>query len=284
MEPVIAMRDVGKSYGKTRALEGINLEIGQGRIVGLIGPNGAGKSTLLKALTGGITYDGAIEVLGYEPHRMRHKVMLETGVIHDVSVLPPWMKVEHLIDYMDGVNAGFSRESCEKFLASTSIELHKKVRQLSKGMKTQLHLAMVLATQSRLLILDEPTHGLDILFRKRLYSSVLEDYYDGEKTVVISTHQVEEVEHILSDVIFLGEGKLLLYCTMEELHAEFVQVTSSGENAAAVRALGPLTEHDIFGKKVFVMRGVDRATVEPLGELQVPTVADIFVALMGGVA
>lgn len=284
MEPVIAMREVGKSYGKTRALDNINLEIMPGRIVGLVGPNGAGKSTMLKALTGGITYDGAIEVLGYEPHSMRHKVMLETGVIHDVSVLPPWMKVEHLIEYMDGVNAGFNREACEKFLANTTIEPDRKVRQLSKGMKTQLHLALVLATQSRLLILDEPTHGLDILFRKRLYSSVLEDYYDGEKTVVISTHQVEEVEHILSDVIFLAGGKLLLYCSMEELHAEFAQVVSSAGNADAVRALGPLTEHDMFGKKVFVLRGVDRSAIEPLGELQVPTVADIFVALMGGTA
>ena len=284
MEPLITMNNVSKAYGKTQALDGISLDIAPGRIVGLVGPNGAGKTTLLKALTGGITYKGAIKVLGYEPHTMRHKVMAETGVIHDVAVLPPWMKISHLLDYMSGIHPGFNRETCMRYLADTSIEVGKKVRQLSKGMKTQLHLAIVLATRSRLLILDEPTHGLDILFRKRLYSSVLEDYFDSEKTVFISTHQVEEVEHILSDIIFIAGGKLLHYSSMDDLRREFTQVISSGDNAEAVRALGPLSEHDLFGKKVFILRGVERAAVEPLGDVQSATVADIFVAMMGGEA
>lgn len=284
MEALIQLENVGKRYGSTQALVGIGLEIPPGRIVGLVGPNGAGKTTLLKAITGGITYDGHIRVLGYEPHSGRDKVMAETGVIHDVAVLPPWMKVAHVIDFMVGVHPSFDRGQCMEYLAATSIEQGKKVKQLSKGMKTQLHLALVLATQTRLLILDEPTHGLDILFRKRLYTSVLEDYFDQEKTVLISTHQVEEVEHILSDVIFLRDGEVILYRTMDDLRQEFLQVITSREQAETIRALGPLTEHELFGKKVFIMRNADRAVIEPLGEVTNASVADIFVALMGGAA
>ncbi len=284
MEPLIHIQDVNKSYGSTQALKAVSLDIPAGRIVGLVGPNGAGKTTLLRVLTGGINYQGHIRILGLEPHTQRRRLMAFTGVIHDVAVLPPWMKVRHVLDYMQGVHPSFNRQRCEEFLATTAVEQGKKVKQLSKGMKTQLHLAVVMATDTRLLILDEPTHGLDILFRKRFYATVLDEYFDGDKSIVISTHQVEEVEHILSDVIFIREGSILLYTTMDDLRDEFVQVAASAEKAEEVRRLGPLTEHELFGRKVFLLRGVDRATLEPLGEVQVPSVSDVFVAMMGGAA
>ncbi len=284
MEPLIHIQNVNKSYGSTRALRAVSLDIPTGRIVGLVGPNGAGKTTLLRALTGGINYQGHISILGLEPRTQRRKLMTFTGVIHDVAVLPPWMKVRHVLDYMQGVHPHFNRRRCEEFLATTAVEQARKVKQLSKGMKTQLHLALVMATDTRLLILDEPTHGLDILFRKRFYTTVLDEYFDGDKSIVISTHQVEEVEHILSDVIFIREGEILLYTTMDELNERFVQVVAAAEKADEVRRLGPLTEHELFGRKVFLLRDVDRATLEPLGEVQVASVADVFVALMGGEA
>lgn len=284
MEPLIHIQDVNKSYGSTRALRAVSLDIPTGRIVGLVGPNGAGKTTLLRALTGGINYQGHISILGLEPRTQRRRLMVFTGVIHDVAVLPPWMKVRHALDYMQGVHPHFNRRRCEEFLATTAVEQGRKVKHLSKGMKTQLHLALVMATDTRLLILDEPTHGLDILFRKRFYTTVLDEYFDGDKSIVISTHQVEEVEHILSDVIFIREGEILLYTTMDELNERFVQVVAAAEKADEVRRLGPLTEHELFGRKVFLLRDVDRATLERLGEVQVPSVADVFVALMGGEA
>ncbi len=284
MEPLIHIRDVSKSYGSTQALKAISLDIPAGRIVGLVGPNGAGKTTLLRALTGSIDYHGQIRILGLEPRNRREKLMAFTGVIHDVAVLPPWMKVRHVLDYMQGVHPRFNRQRCEEFLSTTVIEQGKKVKQLSKGMKTQLHLAVVMATDTRLLILDEPTHGLDILFRKRFYTTILDEYFDGDKSIVISTHQVEEVEHILSDVIFIREGSILLNTTMDQLREEFVQLSVPAEKADEVRRLGPLTEHELFGRKISLLRDVDRATVEPLGEVQVPSVSDVFVALMGGEA
>ncbi|MBA7613736.1 Vitamin B12 import ATP-binding protein BtuD [subsurface metagenome] len=284
MESLIHMHNVSKSYGSTQALKAISLDIPAGRIVGLVGPNGAGKTTLLRALTGSIDYHGHIQILGLEPRNRREKLMAFTGVIHDVAVLPPWMKVRHVLNYMQGVHPRFNRQRCEEFLSTTVIEQGKKVKQLSKGMKTQLHLAVVMATDTRLLILDEPTHGLDILFRKRFYTTILDEYFDGDKSIVISTHQVEEVEHILSDVIFIREGSILLNTTMDQLREEFVQLSVPAEKADEVRRLGPLTEHELFGRKVFLLRDVDRATVEPLGEVQVPSVSDVFVALMGGEA
>ncbi|MCH7496698.1 MAG: ABC transporter ATP-binding protein [Candidatus Marinimicrobia bacterium] len=284
MDALIHIADLSKSFGSTQALQNVSLDIPAGRIVGLVGPNGAGKTTLLRALGGGMDYEGEIRVLGLEPRTQRKALMAMTGVIHDVAVLPPWMQVRHVLDYVDRVHPNFSRARCNVLLATTDITMKKKVMQLSKGMKTQLHLALVLATETRLLLLDEPSHGLDILFRKRLYSSVLQDYFDGDKTILISTHQVEEVEHILSDVIFLDKGRIILYTSMDDLKETFAQLTVSAEKADEVRRLGPLTESELFGRKVFLLRDVDRATLEPLGEVQVPSVADVFVALMGGVA
>lgn len=282
MDTLIHLQDVNKSYGSTRALDAISMDIPAGRIVGLVGPNGAGKTTLLRAITGNIDYQGNIEVLGMNPRNQREKLMSSTGVIHDVAVLPPWMKVRHVLDYMEGVHPQFDRQRCEKFLATTAIGQGKKVKQLSKGMKTQLHLAVVMATETRLLVLDEPTHGLDILFRKRFYTTVLDEYFDGDKSILISTHQVEEVEHILSDVIFIDDGRIILNMTMDDLRTEFVQLVVPAEKADEVRRLQPLTEHELFGRKVFLLRGVKREAVEPLGDVQVPSVADVFVAMVGG--
>lgn len=282
MENIIHVQDVSKKYGSTLALQNISFDIPEGRIVGLVGPNGAGKTTLLRAITGGISYEGVIRVLNFEPQSGRHKVMERTGVIHDVAVLPPWMKVREVLDYMEGVHPSFNRDRCRELLADTDVTMKKKVKQLSKGMKTQLHLSLVLATDTKLLILDEPTHGLDILFRKKLYSSVLQDYFDEGKSIFISTHQVEEVEHILSDVIFLRAGKMLLSISMDDFRSAFVQLVARQENADDARKLNPLTENELFGRKVFIYRDVDKDAVGKLGEIQVPSVADVFVALMGG--
>ncbi len=284
MEPLIELKSVSKSYGSKQVLKDVTLDIPPGRIVGLVGPNGAGKTTLLRSITGEIQFDGEVKILGISPKSQRAKLMRSAGVIHDVTVLPPWMRVSEVVNYTAGVHPEFSTERCLGLLNDTSITLNQRVKQLSKGMKTQLQLALVLATETRLLILDEPTHGLDIIFRKKLYSSVLEDYYDVEKSVLISTHQVEEVEHILSDVIFIREGQILLYTSMDDLHEQFVQISVGAEQADEIRKYNPVQEQEIFGRKVFLLRGIDRTLIEGLGEIQVPSVADVVMVLMGGEA
>ena len=283
MSALIELKNVSKSYGDLKALDAVNLEIPPGKIVGLVGPNGAGKTTLLRALTGELDYQGDARVLGYEPRTQRAELMGKTGVIHDIAVLPSWMKVRELLNFLEGIHPGFHREKAESFLKSTTIPMDKKIKSLSKGMKTQLHLAVTLAAETRLLILDEPTHGLDILFRKQLYTSVLEDYFDEEKTVLISTHQIEEVEHILSDVIFINKGKILLYASIEELAQHFTQLTVPADQAEALREqLNPMTEYGILGRRVFLLENTESKALVGLGDIQTPSVADIFVALMGG--
>ncbi len=285
MSALIELKNISKSYGDLKALDNVSLEILPGRIVGLVGPNGAGKTTLLRALTGELDYTGEARVLGYEPRSQRAELMLETGVIHDISVLPSWMKVNELLGFMDGIHPGFNRERAETFLKTTTIPMDKKIKSLSKGMKTQLHLAVTLATETKLLILDEPTHGLDILFRKQLYTSVLEDYFDEEKSLLISTHQIEEVEHILSDVIFINKGKILLYASIEELGERFTQLTIPADQADELRAeLKPMSEYGILGRRVFLLENADTQALVKMGDIQTPSVADIFVALMGGEA
>lgn len=285
MVPLIELRNVTKTYGDLRALDNVTLDIPAGKIVGLVGPNGAGKTTLLRALTGELDYQGEAKVLGYEPRKQRAELMSKTGVIHDIAVLPDWFKISDLIDFMVGVHPGFNREKAEAFLKTTTIPVDKKVKTLSKGMKTQLHLAITLATETKLLILDEPTHGLDILFRKQLYSSVLEDYFDEEKSLLISTHQIEEVEHILSDVIFINKGKMLLYASIEELGERFAQLTIPADQADELRKeLKPMSEYSLLGRKVFLLENPDTKALAKVGDLQTPSVADIFVALMGGEA
>ena len=281
----IQLNHLTKRYGDLMALDNIKLEIPSGRIVGLVGPNGAGKTTLLRALTGELDYEGEITVMGLEPRKQRAELMMQTGVIHDISVLPSWMKVSELLRFMEKIHPGFDSRKARRFLASTTIAESKKIKTLSKGMKTQLHLALTLATETSLLILDEPTHGLDILFRKQLYSNVLEDYFDTEKTVLISTHQIEEVEHILSHVIFIDRGRIVLHASMEELAEQFVQLTVPAEQADGLReSLQAIREYAILGRRVFLLKTTDRDSLAELGEIQTPSVADIFVALMGGEA
>mgnify|MGYP002640358703 FL=1 len=283
MSALIELKNVSKSYGDLKALDSVNLEIPPGKIVGLVGPNGAGKTTLLRALTGELDYQGEARVLGYEPRTQRVELMGKTGVIHDIAVLPSWMKVKELLNFLEGIHPGFHREKAESFLKTTTIPMDKKIKSLSKGMKTQLHLAVTLAADTKLLILDEPTHGLDILFRKQLYTSVLEDYFDDEKSILISTHQIEEVEHILSDVIFINKGKILLYASIEELAQRFTQLTVPADQAEELRdQLKPMSEYGILGRRVFLLENTDSKALVGLGDTQTPSVADIFVALMGG--
>jgi len=283
MSALIELKNVSKSYGDLKALDAINLSIPPGKIVGLVGPNGAGKTTLLRALTGELNYQGEAKVLDYEPRTQRAELMGKTGVIHDIAVLPSWMKVKELLTFMEGIHPGFHREKAESFLKTTTIPMDKKIKTLSKGMKTQLHLAVTLAADTKLLILDEPTHGLDILFRKQLYTSVLEDYFDEEKSILISTHQIEEVEHILSDVIFINKGKILLYASIEELAERFTQLTIPADQADELREqLKPMSEYGILGRRVFLLENTENKALVGLGDIQTPSVADIFVALMGG--
>ncbi|MBT6011913.1 MAG: ABC transporter ATP-binding protein [Candidatus Marinimicrobia bacterium] len=283
MTALIELKNISKSYGDLKALDAVNLEIPAGKIVGLVGPNGAGKTTLLRALTGELDYQGEARVLDCEPRTQRAELMGKTGVIHDIAVLPSWMKVKELLDFLSGIHPGFHREKAETFLKSTTIPMDKKIKSLSKGMKAQLHLAVTLSADSRLLILDEPTHGLDILFRKQLYTSVLEDYFDEEKSILISTHQIEEVEHILSDVIFINKGKILLYASIEELGERFTQLTIPADKADELRdQLKPMSEYGILGRRVFLLENTESKALVGLGDIQTPSVADIFVALMGG--
>ncbi len=285
MTSLVHTQGLTKRYGSLYALRDINLDIPPGKIVGLVGPNGAGKTTLLRALTGQLEYEGEIQVMDREPYRQRDQLMLETGVIHDTSVLPGWMQVADVLDLVASLHPRFDGKRCLQLLERTTIPLQQKVKNLSKGMKTQLHLALVLATESRILVLDEPTHGLDILFRKQLYSSVLEDYFDQEKSILISTHQIEEVEHILSDVIFIREGRVILQESMEALTQRYQQVVFASEKEAAIRELvTPLQESTILGRHVFLVENADHEALAELGEVSTPSVADIFVALMGGVA
>ncbi|MBT3252260.1 MAG: ABC transporter ATP-binding protein [Candidatus Marinimicrobia bacterium] len=282
MDNLVSLNNLSKSYGKIQALSNITFQIPTGRIIGLIGPNGSGKTTLLRAMTGLIDYEGSISMLGVEPKVSRSELMENTGVIHDISVLPPWMKVSQVVEFKAGVQSAFNYDKCVKFLDKTSIKMDSKVKHLSKGMKTQLHLALVLATDTKLLILDEPTHGLDILFRKELYSNVLEEYFDNNKSVIISTHQVEEVEHILSDVIFLKDGYAILYDSVENLKSKYYQLIASDKHIDTIRKMNPITEHSFFGKRVFLLENADREKLESMGEVSSPSIADIFVAIMGG--
>lgn len=284
MENLVNISHISKSYGKTAALSDVSITIPAGKIIGLIGPNGSGKTTLLRAMTGLISYEGNISVMDIEPKTQRPQLMSLAGVIHDISVLPPWMTIRQVLEFVEGMKPEFNREKCQKILEKTAIKIESKVKHLSKGMKTQLHLALVLATETRLLILDEPTHGLDILFRKELYANVLEDYFDTQKSVIISTHQVEEVEHILTDVIFIRDGRVILFESMEALNNRYCQIIASDDQIDKIRDMSPISESRFFGKSVFLMENVKKDDLEQFGEVKTPSIADIFVAIMGGQA
>ena len=280
MTPILTARGLTKRYGRTVAVDHIDLEIPAGRIVGLIGPNGAGKTSALKAILGLATYEGELSVLGKNPKRQRAALMEDVCFIADVAVLPRWIRVWQLIDLSERIHPRFSRARCLDYLAQTKVTLDHKVRQLSKGMVAQLHLALVMAIDVRLLVLDEPTLGLDILYRKQFYTSLLNDYFDEQRTILITTHQVEEVEHILTDLIFIKDGRIALESSMEAVEQRYVEVMAKPDRADAARALGPMFERDLFGRHIFLFDGVDREHLAGLGELRTPSVADLFVATM----
>jgi ABC-2 type transport system ATP-binding protein len=282
MSAIITARNLSKRYKNATALDSVNFQIESGRIVGLIGPNGAGKTTALKAVLGLTSFDGELNVLGFDPRNQRDKLMEEVCFIADVAVLPRWIRVRQAVDFVANVHPRFDRAKCEAFLARTKLTPDQRVRQMSKGMIVQLHLALVMAIDARLLVLDEPTLGLDILYRKQFYQSLLEDYFDENKTIIVTTHQVEEIEHILTDLMFIRDGKIVLDTDMEAVGDRFAEVMVNPDNVAAARALQPLDERQVFGKSIFLFDGADRATLQALGEIRRPSVSDLFVATMKG--
>src|SRR5881227_263278 len=276
----IEARGLRKVFGTTVALDNVDLRVDEGRILGLIGPNGAGKTTALNAILGLTSYEGQLNVLGRNPWNAREQLMRDVSFIADVAVLPRWIQVSQLLDYVAGVHPRFDRAKAESFLAKTEIKRRSKVRQLSKGMVAQLHLALVMAIDAKLLVLDEPTLGLDILYRKQFYNSLLNDYFDHSRTIVVTTHQVEEVQDVLTDLVFINHGRIVLQCTMEEFEARYVEVMVHPDHLDGARSLKPLHERQVFGRSVFLFDHVDRAQLAALGDVRTPSIADLFVAVM----
>ena len=282
MTSMVSAREVSKSYGDVHAVDKVSFEIAKGTITGLIGPNGAGKTTLLKAVLGLTDCQGSLSVLGLDPFRQRKELMQNICFIADVAVLPRWIRVTQLLDYIEAVHPRFSRSQAEELLAKTKIKANSKVRELSKGMVTQFHLSIITAIDAKLLVLDEPTLGLDIIFRKEFYGNLLNDYFDGERTILITTHQVEEIENLLTDLMFINDGKIVLDTRMEDLPARYVELLATGDGANAARLLNPIYEREVFGKKVLMFEGVSRDRLEGMGEVRTPGVADLFVAKVKG--
>ncbi len=276
----IEARGLRKTFGDTVALDGVNLTVEEGHILGLIGPNGAGKSTALNAILGLTPFEGQLKVLGRDPWTERDRLVRDVCFIADVAVLPRWMRVSQALDYVAGVHPRFDRAKAEGFLARTDIKRTSRIRQLSKGMVTQLHLALVMAIDARLLVLDEPTLGLDLLYRKKFYDTLLNDYFDQSRTILVTTHQVEEIQHILTDVMFLDRGKVVLDTSMEAFEGRYVELMAPAEHAAAARALNPVHERQLFGRAIFIFDGADRAQLATLGEVRTPSIADLFVAMI----
>ncbi len=283
MTPIIEARGLSKQYrGGKQAVAGVDFKVGPGRIVGLIGRNGAGKTTVIKSLLGLTPHEGSLSVLGKNPDTQRGELMQQVSFIADVAVLPKWLRVRDALDYVAGVHPAFNRERAEQFLATTDVKPAHKVRELSKGMVTQLHLALVLAIKARLLVLDEPTLGLDLLVRRRFYDTLLNDYMDEERTILVTTHQVEEIEHLLTDVLFIEQGRIILDTPVEEIGTRYTQLITRPEQAAAARELKPFHERSLLGRAVLFYRDVPREKLEPLGDVGSPTVADLFVAMIEG--
>ncbi|MGA9852505.1 MAG: ABC transporter ATP-binding protein [Gammaproteobacteria bacterium] len=282
MSTLIKARGLSKNYGSLRALDKVDLDIEEGRIVGLIGPNGAGKTTVLKAILGLTNFEGELNVLGHDPRKGREKMMHEVCFIADVATLPRWLKVADAIEFVEAVHPHFSRARALHFLERTKISQKSRVGQLSKGMVTQLHLALIMAIDAKLLVLDEPTIGLDILFRKEFYSNLLNDYFDEKRTILVTTHQVEEVEKLLTHLMFINNGRIVLNDSMEGVGEKYAEVLVNADKTEAARSLKPLSEREIFGKKLFLFEGVDRSKLQELGEIHTPSVADLFVAKMKG--
>jgi ABC-2 type transport system ATP-binding protein len=277
----IEARGLRKAFGSTIALDGIDLRVEEGRILGLIGPNGAGKTTALNAILGLTAYEGELRVLERNPWSERDQLMRDVCFIADVAVLPRWARVSQLLDYIAGLHPRFDRAKAEGFLAKTTIQRASKVRELSKGMVTQLHLALVMAIDARLLVLDEPTLGLDILYRKQFYDSLLNDYFDRNRTIVVATHQVEEIAHVLTEVMFIDRGRIIFNRNMEEVESRYLEVMVHPEKAAAAHALKPMQERQVFGGSILLFEGVDRQRLAALGDVRVPSITDLFVAVIG---
>ena len=281
--PIIRANNLRKRYGKdSLALDGASFTIGTGRIVGLMGPNGAGKTTALKALLGLTPFDGELTVLGLDPRRERDALMQDVCFIADVAVLPKWLRVSQALDYVAGVHPRFDRGRAETVLGKTEIRQRSKVGELSKGMITQLHLALIMAIDAKLLVLDEPTIGLDLLYRRSFYEMLLNDYFDHERTILVTTHQVEEVENLLTDVLLINHGRIVLDSSIEAIATRYVQLITSGESVPAARALRPIHEREVFGRTVFIYEDKAAGELEGLGELRIPSVSDLFVAKMSG--
>jgi ABC-2 type transport system ATP-binding protein len=284
MTAVIEARGLSKSYGATRALDGVSFDVEPGRIVGLIGPNGAGKTTALKAILGLTTFSGQLQVLGLDPRRQRDALMREVCFMADVAVLPRWIRVWQALAFCEGVHPRFDRSIAEGFLQRTEIHMESRVRELSKGMVTQLHLALIMAIDARLLVLDEPTLGLDLLYRRKFYDTLVNDYFDKERTILLTTHQVEEVENLFTDVIFINHGRVALASSVEDLGARYQQLTLTAEAAGRARALHPFYERELFGRVAMFFEGRSAAELGSFGELRTPSIADLFVAKMQGSA
>src|SRR5256884_5761996 len=276
----IEARGLRKAFGTTVALDGIDLRVEEGRILGLVGPNGAGKPTAFNAILGLTPYQGELKVLGRDPWNERNELMRDVSFIADVAVLPRWIRVTQLLDYVAGVHPRFNRTKAESFLAKTTIKRTSKVRELSKGMVAQLHLAIVMAVAANLRVLNEPTLGLDILYRKQFYDSLLNDYFDGSRTIIVTTHQVEEVQDVLTDLMFIDRGRIVLECSMEEFDSRYVEVMVNPEHLAAARSLKAIHERPVFGRTVLLFDRVDRDQLETMGEVRRPSIADLFVAVM----
>jgi ABC-2 type transport system ATP-binding protein len=278
---VIEARGLRKTFGTTVALDGVNLRVDEGRILGLIGPNGAGKSTALNAILGLTQFQGELRVLGRDPWTERDQLMCDVCFIADVAVLPHWMRVSQALDYVAGVHPRFDRAKADGFLSKTDIKRSSKIRELSKGMVTQLHLALVMAIDAKLLVLDEPTLGLDLLYRKQFYDSLLNGYFDRTRTIIVTTHQVEDVQHVLTDLMFINRGRIVLDCSMEEFETRYLEVTVNPQRVAAARVLKPIHEHQALGRSILLFDHVDRQQLAALGDVRTPSIADLFVAVMG---
>jgi ABC-2 type transport system ATP-binding protein len=280
----IEARGLGKTYGVTVALDKVDLRVEEGRILGIIGPNGAGKTTMLNAILGLTAYQGELKVLGRDPWAERDQLMRDVSFIADVAVLPRWIRVSQLLDYVAGVHPKFDRAKAESFLAKTTIKHRSKVRELSKGMIAQLHLALVMAIDAKLLVLDEPTLGLDILYRKQFYDSLLNDYFNGKRTIIVTTHQVEEVQDVLTDLIFINHGRIVLECSMDEFESRYVELMVHPDHLVGARSLKPMNERQLFGRSIMLFDQVDRSQLAALGDVRTPTIADLFVAVMSNSA
>jgi ABC-2 type transport system ATP-binding protein len=282
MTAVVNAKNLTKRYGKSNAVDNISFEIQPGRIVGLIGANGSGKTTTLKAILGLIPVQGELRVLGLDPRTQRDALMQEVSFIADVAILPRWIRVREIVDFVAGVHPQFDRAKAERYISNTKIQPAMKVKDLSKGMVVQLHLALIMAVNAKLLVLDEPTLGLDIIYRKQFYRSLLEDYFDADKTIIITTHQIEEIEHVVSDLIFINDGRIVLQETMDSMAERFVEVAVQPDMLAAAKALHPIDQRSKLGESVLLFDGLSRSQLAALGQIRIPALADVFVAIMKG--